>query len=72
MAFDKIEDRLRSRSRWMYVAADVSLAFVLLLITILMLKPRSASSLDVPFKLIIPLSAILLLVRAFASSKEQS
>ena len=72
MAFDKIEDRLRSRSRWVQVAPDVSLAFVLLLITILMLKPRSASSLDVPFKIFIPLSAILLLIRAFMSSKEPS
>ncbi|MFN0250205.1 MAG: hypothetical protein ACKV2T_25195 [Kofleriaceae bacterium] len=46
------------------MAADLGLALVLVLVSLVLFKPSIAASLDVPFKLIVPLAAVLLVIRA--------
>jgi Na+/glutamate symporter len=72
MGLKEVAERNRARSRQIHVFADVALAVVLALFALVMFKPKMTSSLDVPFKIFVPLSAILLVARAVASSKEQS
>jgi hypothetical protein len=72
MGLQDIEKRNRSGSLpSVKVLADVCLALVLGLVSLAVFSPKMASKLDVPFKIFIPVSAILLLVRAVVVSKEQ-
>jgi hypothetical protein len=72
MSLQSIEKRNRGSLPSVKVTADLCLAIVLGLISLSIFVPKMASHLDVPFKIFLPLSAILLLVRAAVSSKEQS
>ena len=72
MGLKEVAQRYSARNRQLSVVTDLALAVVLALIALIMFKPRMVSSLDIPFKIFIPLSAVLLVARAIASSKEQS
>ena len=72
MGLQDIEKRNRGGSLpSVKVLADVCLAVVLGLISLAVFSPKMASRMDVPFKIFLPLTAILLVGRAVVSSKEQ-
>ena len=64
MSFDQLAKRKAAGSGVIRPLTDVSLAIVLLLFLVMLIKPSAAEPLDLPIKLFVGVTALLLLVRA--------